>query len=125
MEFANEVVLNFGWIGIAAALAISAAGSALGVGTAGMAAVGAWKKAFMQDKPAPFALVVFVGAPLTQVIYGWLMMGHLDTQLKAGLDPWFAIGAGILGGLAIGLSAFFQGKAAEVPAQNWRYQDIF
>jgi V/A-type H+-transporting ATPase subunit K len=72
----------YGLIGIAGALALAAVGSALGVGTAGMAAMGAWKKAYLQDKPAPFALVVFVGAPLTQVIYGWLLMGDLITKVR-------------------------------------------
>jgi V/A-type H+-transporting ATPase subunit K len=100
----------YGLIGIAGALALAAVGSALGVGTAGMAAMGAWKKAYLQDKPAPFALVVFVGAPLTQVIYGWLLMGDLINKVDS-LDNWILLAVGVLGGLAIGLSAFFQGKA--------------
>ena len=44
-------------------LAFAAIGSALGTGVAGMAAVGAWKRAFMQNKLAPFILIAFVGAP--------------------------------------------------------------
>ena len=38
--------MDYGLIGIGAALAFAAIGSALGTGTAGMAAVGAWKKCF-------------------------------------------------------------------------------
>ncbi len=60
-----------------AALGLSAAGSALGTGYAGMAAVGAWKKCFAQDKPAPFILIAFVGAPLTQTIYGFILMNQI------------------------------------------------
>ncbi len=53
---------NFGELGIAASLALAAVGSAIGVGSAGMAAVGAWKKCFMQNKAAPFMLIAFVGS---------------------------------------------------------------
>ena len=97
---------NYGMIGIAAALALAASGSALGAGAAGMAAVGAWTKCFAQNKPAPFMLVVFVGAPLTQTIYGMILMG----AIKDAADS-MQLGAGILGGIAMGLSALFQGKA--------------
>jgi V/A-type H+-transporting ATPase subunit K len=97
---------NFGEIGIAASLALAAVGSALGAGAAGMAAVGAWKKCFIQNRAAPFMLVVFVGAPLTQTIYGMILMG----ALRNGLPEW-QLGGGVLGGLAMGMSAWFQGKA--------------
>ena len=97
---------NFGEIGIAAALALAAVGSALGSGAAGMAAIGAWKKCFMQNKAAPFMLVVFVGAPLTQTIYGMILMGALRTAV-----PEMQLGGGVLGGLAMGMSAWFQGRA--------------
>ncbi|MFW5693896.1 MAG: V-type ATP synthase subunit K, partial [Alkalispirochaeta sp.] len=69
--------MNIGLLGVGSALAFAAMGSALGSGTAGMAAVGAWKKAFVQNKPAPFLLVAFVGAPLTQTIYGLILMNAL------------------------------------------------
>jgi V/A-type H+-transporting ATPase subunit K len=97
---------NFGEIGIAASLALAAVGSALGAGAAGMAAVGAWKKCFIQNKAAPFVLVAFVGAPLTQTIYGMILMGALRNML-----PEMQLGGGVLGGLAMGMSAWFQGKA--------------
>ena len=51
---------NVQYLSYAAALAISAFGSAVGTGTAGMAAIGAWKKCFLQNRPAPFLLVAFV-----------------------------------------------------------------
>jgi V/A-type H+-transporting ATPase subunit K len=92
-------------------LVLAAVGSALGTGTAGMAAIGAWKKAYAQNKAAPFILVAFVGAPLTQTLYGMITRNAI---LKANLSPetyhlQFLIGA--LAGFAMGLSAFMQGKA--------------
>ncbi len=102
--------MDFGLLGIGAALALAACGSAIGTGTAGMAAIGAWKKAFAQNKPAPFTLIAFVGAPLTQTIYGYILMNTL-AQAADTTDPWLLLGAGLFGGLGMGFSSAFQGKA--------------
>ncbi|MCJ7523593.1 MAG: V-type ATP synthase subunit K, partial [Candidatus Aminicenantes bacterium] len=102
--------MNFSLIGIGAALAFAAIGSALGAGAAGMAAIGAWKKCFALNKPAPFMLVAFVGAPLTQTIYGFILMNSLRAA-AAKIDPGLLLGVGVLGGIAIGFSAWLQGKA--------------
>jgi len=103
--------MNIGFIGVAGALAFSAIGSALGMGAAGMAAVGAWKKCFAQNKPAPFTMVIFAGAPLTQTIYGFILMNRLIIAAESSLDPALLLGAGVLGGIAMGFSAWFQGRA--------------
>ena len=105
--------MNLGFVGMAAALGLSAAGSAFGAGFAGMSAVGAWKKCYAAGKPAPFIMIAFSGAPLTQTIYGFLLMNFIRS---AGVDPALAFGTGLFGGLAIGLSALFQGKAAAASA---------
>lgn len=97
--------LNFSMI-------LSAVGSALGSGVAGMSAIGAWKKAYSLNKAAPFILVAFVGAPLSQTIYGMI----LRNALKAADFPQeahvYQILIGIIAGLAMGLSAYMQGKAS-------------
>ena len=103
-------------IGVGAALAFAAIGSALGAGSAGMASVGAWKKCFAQNKPAPFMLVAFVGAPLTQTIYGFILMNSLKQALDGGASPSLILGAGVLGGIAMGFSAWYQGKSGAVAA---------
>jgi V/A-type H+-transporting ATPase subunit K len=105
--------MNIGQIGVGAALAFAAIGSALGSGTAGMAAVGAWKKCFAQNRPAPFLLVAFVGAPLTQTIYGFILMNALLEASEAGVNGGILLGAA-LGGISMGFSAWFQGKAGAV-----------
>ncbi|MEW6754309.1 MAG: V-type ATP synthase subunit K [Candidatus Latescibacterota bacterium] len=92
-------------------LALSAIGSALGTGVAGMAAVGAWKKAFAQNKAAPFILIAFVGAPLSQTIYGMILRNAIQTANLPPESYLYQILLGSLAGLAIGLSAFMQGKA--------------
>ena len=57
--------MNFGMIGAGLVMGIAAIGSAIGIGIAGQGAIGAWKRCFMANKPAPFILTVFAGAPLT------------------------------------------------------------
>jgi len=103
-----NLLSQFKDLGIAASLAFAAIGSALGTGVAGMAAVGAWKKCFAQNKNAPFILTVFVGAPLSQTIYGMIVMNAL---LELAIKGQFMWSAGILCGIAMGVSAWMQGKA--------------
>ena len=97
-----------GYIGAAFVLGIAAIGSAIGIGCAGQAAIGAWKRCYMNNKPAPFILTVFAGAPLTQTIYGFLLMQNMITSDQDGL---FLLALGIFSGLAMAASAVFQGKA--------------
>ncbi len=101
--------MDIGLIGPAAALGLAAIGSALGTGAAGQASVGAWKKCFAANKPAPFMLVAFTGAPLTQTIYGFLLMLFISGSQQ---DTLTLLSAGVFGGLAMGFSAYMQGKAA-------------
>ncbi|HZJ87928.1 MAG TPA: V-type ATP synthase subunit K [Sphaerochaeta sp.] len=103
---------NLEFIGMACALAISALGSVLGAGIAAQAAVGSWKKCYANGKPAPFIMVAFAGAPLTQTIYGFLLMNFIATAIGAGVVSSLTFGVGVFGGFAIGLSAWMQGKVA-------------
>lgn len=92
-------------------LALAAMGSAMGTGVAGMAAIGAWKKAYAANKVAPFLLVAFAGAPLSQTLYGLILRNGID---KAALPPESYVYQMIIGGVcgaAMGLSAWMQGKA--------------
>lgn len=101
--------MNIAFLGMAAALGLSAAGSAFGTGFAGMSSVGAWKKCYASGKQAPFIMIAFAGAPLTQTIYGFLLMNFIKS---ANCDPSLALWVGVFGGLAIGMSALFQGRCA-------------
>lgn len=92
-------------------LVIAALGSAMGTGVAGMAAIGAWKRAFMQNKNAPFLLAVFVGAPLSQVIYGFILRDQILNANWEGVATGWPMLIGGIAGLAIALSAYMQGKA--------------
>jgi V/A-type H+-transporting ATPase subunit K len=92
-------------------LAVAAIGSALGTGVAGLASIGAWKRAFSQNKAAPFILIAFVGAPLSQTIYGMILRNAIQ---GANLPPesyLYQMVIGLFAGIAMAMSAFMQGKA--------------
>ena len=108
-----------GKIGATAVFGLAATGSAMGTGTAGMAAVGAWKRAYAQNKAAPFVLVTFIGAPLSQTIYGMILMNAViraATAASGGMAWPAMLGIGLFGGLAIGASAYYQGRVGAAAA---------
>jgi len=108
-----EVMKALVQAGAFSAIALSAVGSALGCGAGGSAAVGAWKKCYAQNKPAPFQLAVFAGAPLSQTIYGMILMFLIGGKAEQFASYWpLMLFIGIFGGLAMGMSAWMQGKAA-------------
>ena len=104
------LITSLGKIGSAGALALAAIGSAAGTGVAAMAAVGAWKKCYEQNKAAPFMLVAFIGAPLSQTIYGMILCNKIIAASATQQFP-ALIAAGVIGGIAMATSAYMQGKA--------------
>lgn len=90
-------------------MALSAIGSGIGAGIAGQAAIGAWKRNYLANKPASFLLMIFAGAPLTQTIYGFILMSAMKASSQ---DPLLLMSMGIAGGAAMGMSAVAQGKAS-------------
>lgn len=105
--------MNLGLLGIALAMGIAATGSAIGIGIAGQASIGAWKRCYMNNKAAPFILTAFAGAPLTQTIYGFLLMQQMRSSSA---DPAFLLGIGVASAVAMALSAVYQGKAGAAGA---------
>jgi len=102
-----------GQLGLTLALGLGALGSALGIGAAGRAAAGAWAKEAKAGKPLSFAYIILVGMPLTQTIYGFILMLALRDKVY---DPGIVaanagalLTIGIAGGLAELFSAWMQG----------------
>ena len=112
MEFSviiATVVTGLGYMGIS--LSIAAIGSAIGTGIAGMAAIGAWKKMIISGQQAAAALLIFAGAPLSQVIYGMILKNAIaDANLNPDSYFWQMV-IGLVAGSAMAASAIFQGKA--------------
>ena len=105
--------MDLGILATALCMGIAAIGSVIGIGIAGQASIGAWKKCYMSNKAAPFILTVFAGAPLTQTIYGFLLMQQMRS---ATADSAFLVGIGLASALAMALSAIFQGQAGAAGA---------
>lgn len=117
-----EMMLSLGQAGAAAVLGIAAVGSALGTAAAGLAAVGVWKRCYAQEKPVPFILVTFIGAPLSQTIYGMILMNTIvrvaSERMAAGDVVGFPamMAAGLFGGLGMAASAYGQGRVGAAAA---------
>jgi V/A-type H+-transporting ATPase subunit K len=98
--------------GAIACLSLSAVGSAYGTGVAASAAVGAWKKCYAANRPAPFTLLTFVGLPLSQTLYGMILMFIMNGKADVAGAGVPLLVLGIFAGLGIAFSAIFQGRAA-------------
>ncbi len=104
-----------GMIGAGIVMGIAALGSAVGIGIAGSATIGAWKRCYKANKPAPMTLLTFAGAPLTQTFYGFILMQQMLNASQTA-NPGQLLGMGIGSGLAIGFSAIAQGQAGAAGA---------
>jgi V/A-type H+/Na+-transporting ATPase subunit K len=117
-----EMMLSLGQAGAAAVLGIAAVGSALGTAAAGLAAVGVWKRCYAQEKPVPFILVTFIGAPLSQTIYGMILMNTIVRVASESAAAGDVVGfpammaAGLFGGLGMAASAYGQGRVGAAAA---------
>jgi len=97
-------------LGMALAVGMAAVGSSLGAGAAGMAAAGAWAKDAKAGKPLRFVYIILVSAPITQTVYGFLVMNQMAGKLAvAEANAGLLLGIGIAAGLGEMLSAWMQG----------------
>ena len=107
-EFAGQMSMGLVLVG-------STVGSALGIGAAGQAAAGAWAKEAKAGKPLNFSYIILLGMPLSQTIYGFILMLVGLAPLITGNNPVTAnhagtlLGIGLAGGLAEFFSAWMQG----------------
>lgn len=106
--------MNFDMIGPVISLGMSAIGSCVGCGIAGMACHAVMSR--VDEGHAKFIGMSI--APSSQIIYGIVLMLLMQNAIKAEtLSPVSAIGIGFFAGLGIMFSAIFQGKAAATGIQ--------
>jgi V/A-type H+-transporting ATPase subunit K len=101
-----------GQIGYALPLCLGGVGSALGIAAAGRAAAGAWAKEANAGKGLNAKHLVLIGMPLSQTIYGFLVMLLFLQDRVLPMNPQeagliFGVGLGV--GLAQMFSAWMQG----------------
>ncbi|UCE49518.1 MAG: hypothetical protein JSW47_05115 [Phycisphaerales bacterium] len=111
VEFAGQ--LSMGLV-----LGGATVGSALGIGAAAQAAAGAWAKEAKAGKPLNFSYIILTGMPLSQTIYGFILMlvglsprivGAESVEPVTAAHAGTLLGIGIAGGLAELFSAWLQG----------------
>ncbi|MBT3394430.1 MAG: ATP synthase subunit C [Waddliaceae bacterium] len=101
--------MDFSMIGPALALGLSCLGSAVGCGIAGMASHGVMSR--VEEGHGKF--IGMSATPSSQSIYGFILMILLSKSIVSGsLSPLSGIGIGLASGVAIMVSAIFQGKCA-------------
>lgn len=109
-----------GIVGAIVTMSLAALGSGLGTGAAAASAIGAWKKCYAQGKQAPFILLSYVGAPITQTLYGMIVMFTMVGIIKSpDVLPGSGLAMiliGLFAGSALGLSAWLQGRAGAAAA---------
>jgi V/A-type H+-transporting ATPase subunit K len=105
-----ESSMFLGQLGAVLALFVAAVGSCLGVRAAGMSAAGAWAKDARAGKPLRFIYIVMVSAPITQTVYGFLVMLQIMDKLGGDFGRSITLlGMGLATGLGEMLSAWVQG----------------
>ncbi len=119
-----EIMKSLAVAGSYLGVTLGAIGSAVGTGVAGMAAIGAWKKRYAQNKPAQFLLMVMAGAPLSQTIYAFVLMDKIvKAEITTVGDALSAAFVGVFAGVAFLASAWYQGKAGAVAADAYGETD--
>jgi len=103
--------MDVGFIGAGLVFGLAALGSGFGIGIAGPATVGAWKKCYLANKPAPMTMLAFTGNPLTQTFYGFLLMGPAYNAAGT-MEPWLLLAYTLAAGVALLVTAIVQGKIA-------------
>ena len=103
-----------GQLGFALPLGLGAIGSALGIGAAGRAAAGAWAKEAKAGKGMNFLYVALTGMPLSQTIYGFLVMliilkTNIYSSEVISANPGAFFSIGLAAGLGELFSAWMQG----------------
>ncbi len=106
--------MNFSMIGPAIVLGLACLGSAIGCGIAGMASHGIMAR--VDENHGKF--IGMSAIPSSQAIYGFVLMLLMKKAIVANtLTAWNGIGIGTSIGLAIMLSAIYQGMCAATGIQ--------
>ncbi|NGX42548.1 MAG: V-type sodium ATPase subunit K [Chlamydiae bacterium] len=101
--------MEFDMVGPALALGLSAIGSSIGCGIGGMASHAVMSR--VEEGHGKF--IAMSAMPSSQMFYGFILMYLMSGAIKAGtLSPMSGIGIGFASGLAIMVSAIYQGRAA-------------
>lgn len=101
----EQLILALGWAGLYGPMALGAIGSVIGCAIAGQAAIGA----LLETDSGHGRFIGLTAMPSSQSVYGIVVMFSLQRPVTAATAPGlFAVG--ILAGVALLLSAVYQGS---------------
>jgi V/A-type H+-transporting ATPase subunit K len=111
------MTVNFALICGSLLLGSCALASGIGISICGKAAIGAWKKCFLTNKPAPMIVIAFAANPVTQTFYGFILMRRLmDVAADVAVTDINRMlvysGYAFAAGVALFCTAIIQGKIA-------------
>ena len=104
-----------GLIGAGLVMGISSLGAAISMGIAGSATIGAWKRCYKANRPVPMTLLAFVGFPLTEVFYGFILMRQMLGVASVDNNG-LLLSLGIGAGVTIGIVAVAEGYVGAAAA---------
>jgi V/A-type H+-transporting ATPase subunit K len=104
-------MLNFGLLGAGLIVGLSTVGSGVGLWVVGQATVGAWKRCYLANKPAPTLLLVLCGMPMSQTFYGFILMLQMRPAAFANPENGLLyLGIGLAAGISNMITAISQGR---------------
>jgi V/A-type H+-transporting ATPase subunit K len=107
------MMVNLGLICGSLLLGTSALASGIGINICGQAAIGAWKKCFLTNKPAPMVLIAFAANPVTQTFYAFILLRRfMDVAAEVSTlnEMLVYLGYALAAGVALFVTAIIQGK---------------
>jgi V/A-type H+-transporting ATPase subunit K len=106
--------MDYNMIGPVLAMGLSAIGSSIGCGIAGMTSHAVMSR--VEEGHGMF--IGMSAAPSSQTIYGFILMLFMKNAINAGtITALSGVGIGLVAGIAIMLSAIYQGRAASSAIQ--------
>ena len=109
-------------IGLVACFGLSSLGAVIGMSVNGPAVIGSWKKCALNNRPAPFIMVIFAATCMSNIIYGYIAMDAMANSLI--MSDRYILMLGLIAGICIGLNSYIQAvvcaRAAEAFAETSR-----
>jgi len=93
-------------LGLTICFGLSSLGAVLGVTVNAPAVIGAWKKASLNNRPAPFIMVIFAATCMTNIIYGYIAMDAMASSVV--MSDRYIFFISLIAGICIGANSYIQ-----------------
>ena len=111
----------FGMFGPGLVLLIAMIGVLIGIGFSGTAALGIMKHCKKENKPIPWIILAFVGAPITGAAYSNILMQHMLTSITLENENIlfsYSIGVGLIMALSMAITGKLGAIACNEVSEN-------